>query len=183
MNEPIDVVEALSVLMDVIELADSPETQAELDDILGVVVRLIPDYLAVYPDKKNDVLAVLNRKHGAPVSSLDTALAWYSKLPAAPIPKWPKPQSVPADPVAPVSDSPPQRVRPEQPKSPQASGPPPSPPPGSRVGKPAALLDRFKHWLSSKPEAPSLVISDADEKRAALLKKLEAIRDGQNPFS
>lgn len=182
MNEPIDVVEALSVLMDVIDLADSPDTQAELDDILGVVVRLIPDYLAVYPDKKNDVLAVLNRKHGAPVSSLDTALAWYSKLPAAPIPKWPKPQSVPSDPVAPVSDSPPQRVRPVQPKSPQASEPPPSESPGSRVGKPAALLDRFKHWLSSKPEVQSIDIPDPDGKRAELLKKLEAMRDGKKPF-
>jgi hypothetical protein len=180
-QEPIDVVEALSVLMDLMDLADGPENQAELDELTGVILKLIPDYLAVYPEKKQAVLAVLNRSSGVRVTDLDSALAWYSKQPEAPMPTREPTQPVQPDVPKPKDPVPARLSEQARPKV-QKQKPDPELAPSSVRSRPV-LLDRFKRWMRGKPEAPQVTLPDADEKRAALLKKLEAIRDGQNPFS
>jgi hypothetical protein len=157
------------------ELADGPENQRQLDEITGSILKLIPDYLAVYPEKKQAVLEVLHRSSGAQVTSLDSALAWYFKQPAAAYPDQPL-----AQPDSP--DSAPEQT-PQPVKTPAPPVPRPTATPDKTQKKQILLVDRFKQWIRPKPEAPAVTISDADEKRAALLKKLEAIRDGQNPFS
>ncbi len=188
-QEPIDVVEALAILVELMELSDAPENQPQLDEITGMIVTLIPDYLAVYPEKKQAVLAVLNRSYGIQVSSLNEALDWYSKQPAAATPKPSPPQ-----PETAVEETKPAVTRPRRSQSPteraQSKGrvqkkSPPSTPESTGAAAPPkpVLADRFKQWFFKKPEAPSITISNADEKRAELLKKLEAMRDGQNPFS
>lgn len=181
-QEPIDVVEALSVLMDLMDLADGPENQAELDELTGVILKLIPDYLAVYPEKKQAVLEVLHRSSGAQVTSLDSALAWYFKQPAAAYPD--RPLAQPDSPDSTPEEQTPQPVKTPPPvKTPAPPVPKPTSTPDKTQKKQILLVDRFKQWIRPKPEAPAVTISNADEKRAALLKKLEAIRDGQNPFS
>lgn len=180
-QEPIDVIEALSVLMDLMDLADGPETQAQLDELTGVVLNLIPSYLAVYPEKKQAVLAVLNRGVGGQVTGLDTALAWYYKQPEAPMPTRESAKPVQSDVPKSKGPVPAQVFEPAQAKR-QAQKPDPKPAPSFVPSRPV-FLDRLKRWMRAKPEAPQVTLSDADEKRAALLKKLEAIRDGQHPFS
>ena len=174
----IDIIESLTILFDLLDRVDEPSHRKTLTDIVESALAIVPDYIAANPHKRLAVLAVLNRATGARLSTLDDVMAWYNTLPPAAQTPAQTPQMNPTVADVPVQHASPiettaaaKEVRSEQ-RDPVDTV--------TLSSDTQSLIHKTKQWLQKSPKSKSTdppVIPDADQKRQALLDKLDAMRD------